>query len=285
MRIVLMPNFKKKNALSAALKTCDILKNLKCDIYTDKNNIHEFDCKNFINYGDVNEISANADIIIAIGGDGTILKAGRYASAYNKPLMGINTGRIGFMASLEIDELESLSRLIDGDYSIHERMMLDALVTSDGKKEVYSALNDIVISRPYSKLTDYSVYTGNKLVSSIRADGVVFSTPTGSTAYALSAGGPIVEPTMKCIQLTPICPQSLCSRPTIFSDNNELKLTYTSVQEDDVVFIVDGKERISLSGDQILTISKSDKVLNLIDMKNNSFFDAVNNKLMNSIKG
>lgn len=284
LKIVLFPNFGKKNALSTAIKCCDILNELDTEIFAADCYKAEFAEKNFVKFGKIEEITEKCDIIIAIGGDGTILKASAYASSFNKPLMGINTGRLGFMASMEIDELDMLSRLKTRDYTVETRMMIDAAVMRNSKIiSEHTALNDVVISRPYSKITDYTVFTDGIAVSSMRSDGMVFATPTGSTAYALSAGGPILEPCTECIQLTPICPHSLFSRTMVFTAERTLEVRHYA--EDDLVyFSVDGKKNCQILKNDTLIIKKSLKKLRLIDIKGNSFFNAVNNKLMNPIK-
>lgn len=285
MNIVLYPNFRKKNALPTALKVCDKLKSLDIEIAADEKYRDEFRDKPFVSFGGIDDIVSRCDIIIAIGGDGTILKASHYASEHNKPLLGINTGHLGFMASMEIDELENLSRLKTSDYKIETRMMLDISQVRDNTLiSKYTALNDIVIARPYSKISDFEVSTDNIVVSSIRSDGVVFSTPTGSTAYALSAGGPIVEPYLECIQLTPICPHSLSSRTMLFSPERKIEVRHFSNEKAEVYFSVDGRPEVQVERDDVLVVSRSLKKLRLIDIKGNSFFDAVNNKLMNPIK-
>lgn len=285
MNIVLYPNFRKKNALPTALKVCDKLKSLDIEIAADEKYRDEFKDKPFVSFGGIDDIVSKCDIIIAIGGDGTILKASHYASEHNKPLLGINTGHLGFMASMEIDELENLSRLKTSDYKIETRMMLDISQIRDNTLiSRYTALNDIVIARPYSKISDFEVSTDNIVVSSIRSDGVVFSTPTGSTAYALSAGGPIVEPYLECIQLTPICPHSLSSRTMLFSPERKIEVRHFSNEKAEVYFSVDGRPEVQVERDDVLVVSRSLKKLRLIDIKGNSFFDAVNNKLMNPIK-
>lgn len=284
MKIVLFPNFGKKNALSTAIKCCDILNELGTEIFAADCYKTEFAEKNFVKFGKIEEIAEKCDIIIAIGGDGTILKASVHASNYNKPLMGINTGRLGFMASMEIDELDMLSRLKTRDYTVETRMMIDAAVMRDNKIiSEHTALNDVVISRPYSKITDYTVFTDGIAVSSMHSDGMVFATPTGSTAYALSAGGPILEPCTECIQLTPICPHSLFSRTMVFTAERVLEVRHYA-KDDLVYFSVDGKKNCQILRNDTLIIKKSLKKLRLIDIKGNSFFNAVNNKLMNPIK-
>lgn len=286
MKIVLFPNFGKKNALSTALKCCDILNELGTEIFAAESCKAEFAEKNFVKFGRLEEIAEKCDIIIAIGGDGTILKASAYASSFDKPLMGINTGRLGFMASMEIDELDMLSRLKTRDYTVETRMMIDASVMRDNQIiSEHTALNDVVISRPYSKITDYTVFTDGIAVSSMHSDGMVFATPTGSTAYALSAGGPILEPSTECIQLTPICPHSLFSRTMVFTAERVLEVRHYAKGDDDLVyFSVDGKKNCQILKNDTLIIKKSMKKLRLIDIKGNSFFNAVNNKLMNPIK-
>ena len=284
MKIVLRPNFGKKNALPTALKCCDILKDLGIDIFVSEDFRSEFSEKPFVHFGKIEEITKESDTVIAIGGDGTILKASAYASEYDKPLLGINTGRLGFMASMEIEDLDKLSKLKEQDYTVETRMMIDAELIRDGEIiSVHTALNDVVIARPYSKIADYEISTDGIVVSSMRSDGMVFATPTGSTAYALSAGGPILEPETECIQLTPICPHSLFSRTMVFTADRLLEVKHYA-EDDSVYYSVDGKARCKISKDDRLVIKKSLKKLKLIDIKGHSFFDAVNNKLMNPIK-
>ena len=285
MKAALYPNFKKKNALKTSLKVCDILNKLDISVLVDIKYMNEFSEKSFVGFGDMTSIANDADIIIAIGGDGTIIKASVYSVQFDKQLLGINTGHLGFMASMEIDELENLSKLKTGEYTTEKRMMIDCILEkSDGERVTFSALNDVVVARSCSKLTDYSILTDGIVVSSLRSDGVVFATPTGSTAYALSCGGPIMEPRTECIQFTPICPHSLFARTMLFSADRELELIHYNEGTSSVYFSIDGMDGIVFSKNERLIIRKSNKYLRLIDIKGNSFFDAVNNKLMNAIK-
>ena len=272
MKIVLFPNFGKKNALSTAIKCCDILNELGTEIYAADCYKAEFAEKNFVKFGKIEEIAEKCDIIIAIGGDGTILKASVHASNYNKPLMGINTGRLGFMASMEIDELDMLSRLKTRDYTVETRMMIDAAVMRDNKIiSEHTALNDVVISRPYSKITDYTVFTDGIAVSSMRSDGMVFATPTGSTAYALSAGGPILEPCTECIQLTPICPHSLFSRTMVFTAERTLEVRHYA-DDDLVYFSVDVKKNCQILKNDTLIIKNEFPLISISRSFFNDFF-------------
>mgnify|MGYP003294578687 CR=1 FL=1 len=283
MKVALFPNFGKKNALPTALKCCDILNKLDIEILVPDTCKSEFADKTYVVYGTIENIISECDIVIAIGGDGTILRASAYASECNKLLLGINTGHLGFMASMETDELENLSRLKTQDYVVKTRMMLEvALVRNNEIVSQHTALNDVVISRPYAKITDYEVLTDGIVVSSMRSDGIVFATPTGSTAYALSSGGPILEPEIECIQMTPICPHSLFSRTMVFNAKRVLEVIHKN--DSDVYFSVDGSECHFIKNGDKLIIRQSDKKQRLIDIKGHSFFDAVNNKLMNPIK-
>ena len=225
---------------------------------------------------------ADCDIVITIGGDGTILKTGKQAALFGKPLLGINTGRLGFMATLETSELEKLESLKSGRYKISRRMLLD--IEINGEKT--QALNDVVLHREAgAKLPNFAVYLGNTEILRIRADGIIISTPTGSTAYSLSAGGPIIEPELECIELTALCPHTLFNRPMIFSGELTLSVNYTDCPPTEQVFVsVDGGEGEVLEEGRFVKITKSDIFLDLIDIDGNSFYNSIHNKLMKPLK-
>ena len=285
MNVVLFPNFNKKNALKCALEACEILHRLDIQVWVDDIHFDVFSELAYVSYGQMPELISRCDIVIAIGGDGTILKCAKLVAGTDKPILGINSGRLGFMASVELDELSILSHLVTQDYAVEKRMMLDITHTAEGKKRKYIALNDIVLASPYAKLSDFNISVNGKIISQVRADGLVFSTPTGSTAYSLSAGGPIVEPDMECIEFTPICPHSLFSRPMLFSAQKTLEITLNYSNSPNVLFTVDGTEGVHFDLKDTLTVSKSSYHINLIDMKKDTFFDSINRKLMQSIKG
>ena len=240
----------------------------------------------FIEFSNEDELVSKCDIILAVGGDGTILKASSSASKYKKPILGLNCGRLGFMCTLEHNELNLLNNLCNGDYVIQKRIMLDGEITKQNdERKTFTALNDIVVSKPpHSKISDFEVSKSGKVVSSIRADGLIFSTPTGATAYSLSAGGPIIEPDMECIEFTPICPHSLLSRTMIFSKNSKLTVKFYTNSSECFGLSVDGNTNDDISSKDVLTISASDNYIELIDIKGGSFFDSVNSKLMRPLK-
>lgn len=284
MKTVIYPNFSKKNAYETTGKVCSMLHNMGFEIFCEDDLKERFPVKKYVKFMPVREAAEMGDLIIAVGGDGTILEASAYAAEYDKLLLGINTGRLGFMASMEPDELYNLSRLMSGDYVVENRMMLDCEFVGRGRNDSFTALNDIVISSQFGRLADYNVSVNGSNVSTLRADGVIFSTPTGSTAYALSAGGPILEPGLECIQMTPVCPHSLASRTMLFSTDKKLEVTFKSRDNTPLYLSIDGKICESAEKGDKLIITRSCKSLRLIDIQGNSFFNAVNKKLLNPIK-
>jgi len=221
--------------------------------------------------------SENCDIVITIGGDGTILETSKKAAKAGKPLLGINTGLLGFMATLETDGLDKLARLVSGDYKISRRMMLGANISGN----TVTALNDVVLHRgARAKLPEFVVSRNRAEVLRIRADGIIISTPTGSTAYSLSAGGPIIEPELDCFVLTALCPHTLFNRSMVFSGGGGINIGYNS---EDVFISVDGKD-CGVCGNNGIEITKSPLYLDLIDIDGTGFYDSVHNKLMKPLK-
>ena len=239
----------------------------------------------------INDID-DCDMIMTVGGDGMMLKNGKTAAVYNKPLIGINTGRLGFMTALNSDELDKLSALKDGTYTMSRRMLLDMTEEEAGgsgnnEPVIYQnyALNDFVLFKDVnSKLPEFTIRANGETVTKIRADGLIFSTPTGSTAYALSAGGPIIEPTIECIQMTPLCPHSLMNRPMIFSGSDKITASYTAYEGSRVNISADGGESREFRPDKEITIFKSNLQLNIVQIGGKSFYRSVSEKLMTTLK-
>lgn len=286
MNIYILPNLKKDNSEKYVREAAAILKANKAELSMSKKYQHTFPDLDFVKFANENELASECDIMLAVGGDGTILKTSSIACEYDKPILGLNCGRLGFMCTLEHNELELLNNLCNGDFAIQKRIMLDGEITKkDGSIKIFTALNDIVVSKPpHSKISDFEISKSGKIVSSIRADGLIFSTPTGATAYSLSAGGPIIEPDMECIEFTPICPHSLLSRTLIFSKSSKLSVKFYTNSDERFGLSVDGVTKEDISPEDILTISASEKYIKLIDIKGGSFFDSVNSKLMRPLK-
>ncbi|MDD2361907.1 MAG: NAD(+)/NADH kinase [Oscillospiraceae bacterium] len=228
------------------------------------------------------ELLTASDVVIVLGGDGTIIHTAKRAAGFNRSVLGINCGQLGFMAGLECDELSQLSALMNGCYTIEKRMMLNVVILSaDGKKTKLYALNEVVVARSaLSKMVEFEVSSEHEHILAYRADGVIIATPTGSTAYSLSAGGPIIDPAVRCLLLTPICAHSLHARSYIFDENSQIYLKTKNVQEQEVYLIVDGEEGLQVGKDDVLMISCSDVFANLIIIKETPFYQILNKKLI-----
>ena len=230
-----------------------------------------------------NSALKDIDMAIVLGGDGSILRASTTLSAYDVPILGINFGTLGYMAELEAKDVQLLSDVLHGDYKIDERMMLSTVIEkADGSKVMMPpALNDIVLSNgPVARILNFTVSCNGVMIEKCRADGMVISTPTGSTAYSMSAGGPVMAPGLEVLCLTPICPHSFSSRPVILQGDSTVVISDIGAVRDNSVYItVDGRlaERIE-SGDS-LVITRAETRTKLIRLKNNSFLSVLNSKL------
>ncbi|MBR2152696.1 MAG: NAD(+)/NADH kinase [Clostridia bacterium] len=222
---------------------------------------------------------AECDFVIAVGGDGTILHVAKNAALYGKAVLGINSGRIGYMAGLEADELELLSNLKTGDFRLEKRMLLDINVKTDENESSHLALNEVVVSRGgAARIIDINLSVNGEAPIEYGADGIIVSTPTGSTAYSLSAGGPVMAPDIEGMILTPICPHSLDSRSVIFSADTQLKIDGECRSGGDVYCSVDGEMPINVTNGSI-TVKKSNTVVNLIRIKNDPFYKIFKDKI------
>ena len=233
----------------------------------------------------VEKLYDEADLVIALGGDGTILDCAKRMAKRGKPILGINLGHLGYMAELEMDELDSLSKIIAGDYTIDEREMLGIEVyTKDNQlKHTSCALNDAVISNgSVSKIINLELYANGSFVTSYRADGLIVSTSTGSTAYAMSAGGSIADPKVKCTMVTPICPHSFIARQLIFANETPLQIKNVYVREKSLLLTVDGKIDCEIYRDETVKITKSDLTVKLVRVKECSFYDILSQKMKNN---
>lgn len=223
--------------------------------------------------------------MITVGGDGTILHWGKLAAMNRVPLLGVNRGRLGFMATLEPSDIARIPEILKGDFTVSRRMMMTVEIhRADGSCETREALNDVVVERDRSsKLPEFHIFCGDSEVSRLQADGVIFCTPTGSTAYSLSAGGAIIAPDMECIECTPLCPHTLFSRPMIFTAEDPISLSCVSYQGSVVTISVDGERGIPFGEGDRLVLYRFDEKLELIDW-GNGFFGAVRDKLMTPLK-
>lgn len=281
MSVLIGCNFAKEGATELCADICTLLR---------INGFPTFVTEEFAEYAPkigakVVKTPAMCSSMLTVGGDGTILKWGKLAAEYDLPLLGVNMGRLGFMAAVEPKDVKRIPEILLGDYITSNRMMLECRLYRSGKKiHTEICLNDIIVSRSsVSKLPEYSVYCGDTLVSKQRADGQIFSTPTGSTAYSLSAGGPILSPDMECIEFTSLCAHTLFNRPMIFSSDQVITLQLAHYQDSKASFSVDGGKGIPLLDGDVLRISRAKKKLRIIEL-DNGFFGAVLGKLMQPLK-
>lgn len=283
MTVYIHPNINKPHSMECTVETVNILSSLGCDILISGDHLSNILplCKKT---GSVEEAVSSCDIIITIGGDGTILKLASLAAKYKKKLLGINCGRLGFMASLERGELSCLSKLCTGEFRTESRMMLDAIIEkSGGGFHTVTALNDIVITHGFNyNINDFTVLADGVTVSSLRADGLIFSTPTGASAYSLSAGGPLIEPSLDCIEFTQICPHSLFARTMIFSPDKLIEVKYCANGE--IGISADGKNSFPVTASDRIYIKKSSLRLDLIDINGDNYFKSIGSKLMQPAK-
>ena len=227
-----------------------------------------------------------ADAAIILGGDGTILKAAPYAVRCGTPILGVNLGRIGYMADVGWADTDVIGRLFEGKYYISERMTLCVSVEENGERRcVYeNAINDAVIhSALIGRVHGVSVYSGGVPVSEHRGDGLIISTPTGSTAYSMSAGGPVLDPSLECICVTPLCSLSPAARSMVFSADSELEIVNAPDNRVGVHLQCDGFDGADISPNTKIIISRSEKKAKLISMDNEVFFNVLHKKIMSAI--
>lgn len=228
------------------------------------------------------DMASQCDVFIAVGGDGTIIHTARHASRAGKPILGVNLGRLGFLAGIERDELYLLRRLFDGSYTVENRMMLEITVHGMTGEHTYHALNEAVVSGAQSKIFDFGLSVEGSTVYRFRADGLILATPTGSTAYSLSAGGPVLDPQMDCILFTPICPHSLFNRSTVFSADKCLAISADQAYSGDVYLTVDGDDPIRVARTDTIVVRKSTRCTSLIKIDDRNFYDTVHRKILHS---
>lgn len=234
-----------------------------------------------IQFFEMTEELSDTDMLICFGGDGTILHAAKDATANRIPILGVNMGSVGFMAELEHSELSLLSKVTAGKYTVESRMMLDVQVKRDGRV-VYEdlALNDAVMTKgAVARIVDLSVYGDGVLISDFGGDGVIVSTPTGSTAYSMAAGGPIVEPSAESIIITPICAHALQAKSFVLGRERTVEVRTEKNNRKSVYLSVDGGKAFKLAGGDRVVIRRSESTTRLVRLTDKSFYTIVSEKL------
>ena len=278
MKVAVLPNLDKRGSAQVVEKLGIILKNEGIEAY-----LPETICSPNFKIAPEDELYRIADIIITIGGDGTIIRYAKRAAIDNKPVLGINAGRMGYLANIEQNELSLLSKLKTKEYFVEERMMLKVEIFENGEKiNEYSALNDAVITSGFiSRIIDISATVGRDSISYL-ADGLIVSTPTGSTAYSMSAGGPIIDPLTESICITPICSHSLSAKPILLGANNKIVLKSFSKKRAEIYLTVDGRKVANVKPFTEIKITKSENTVKLIRLNNRSFYKTLSLKFNDS---
>lgn len=251
----------------SALVTNEIAANL---------DIKKFGCKNYPS----NKIGRYCDMIIAFGGDGTILSAAKDVINTNVAILGVNVGRFGFLAEISENELyEKLDELIAGNYLIEERMALETTVIKNSKKFSFFAFNDVVLEKgDGSRAILIETYIDEVYLNTYNADGLLICTPTGSTAYSLSAGGPLLTPDMKAIVINPVCPHSLSQRPLVIRDDQVVHFKSLSKNRE-LLFSVDGQSVLKVNENHLIKVRKAKHSVRLVKCSGNSFYHVLRTKL------
>ena len=260
-----------KNVLDSMIAS---LANEEVNLYIDESSNYQ---NQLVGSKDHKTFTDTVDLIIVFGGDGTLLNSARQYLEYEIPILGVNMGNVGFLTDIKTDNFEeSLKEILNGSYKIEERNLVSAEYNNN---HIYG-LNEVVIhSGAYAQLMRYRLNVNNKVVYEQRSDGLIIATPTGSTAYALSAGGPIIHPSLDVWTILPMLPQSLSSRPFIISSNENVEIELFDGPSDNAKICVDGQDDIDLPYGVKITISKMHKTLKLVHPEDNDFFEACREKL------
>jgi len=226
-------------------------------------------------------IPALVDLIVVLGGDGTLLSVARLAGELRTPILGVNLGSLGFLTEITRDELFTvLAQVVKGDFNVSERMRLDAFIRRNGDLVGrYRVLNDVVINKgALARIIDMEAWVDDSYLTTFKADGLIIATPTGTTAYNLAAGGPVIYPGLHCLVISPICPHTLTNRPIIVSDEALIKIE-VKFQDEDVVFTADGQEGMPLQGGDVVELRKSRQATLLVKSPTRDYFEILRTKL------
>lgn len=284
MRIVLSPNPFRDRGLKAAQSAQKILNRVGVEtsicLPFDLDGGSKVELPRHLTYEKMDQVLPGADMLVCFGGDGTILHAAKDANAYGVPILGVNMGSVGFMAELEYSELSLLSKLADGKFTTESRMMLDVSVIRDGRQIFHDiALNDAALTKgAVARVVDLKISCDNMVMSEFSGDGVVVSTPTGSTGYSMAAGGPIVEPTAENLIITPICAHAMDAKSFVLSSERVVSVRMGRLTRKTAYLSADGGRAFRLQDGDIAEIRKSDKVTKLVRLSGRTFYEILAKK-------
>lgn len=279
LTVGLFPNTKKPSISTVLGWIVQYFKERNVDVFLPEDAAAALNCTHLS--GKLECLKNDITFGITLGGDGTLLNTAREIAPFGIPVCGINMGNLGFLTEIELPELSTaLEQLVNGNYYIEERLMLDAVVIRDGSPIYISpALNDIVVAKGgFSRMIKLKLFIDDELTADYPADGLIIATSTGSTGYSLSSGGPIINPKLKVIVITPICPHTLHSRALVISEEEEIKLRMQATH-DDIVLTVDGQTVYSLLPDDIVVVRRSPFRARFIKFTGKSYYETLRTKL------
>lgn len=279
MKFYLIPNMTRTNTYKVTLGLLEELKNLGCDVSMDNSMKQHFE-GNCVSFGEEIRELQNADVVISVGGDGSFINAAKRALLFNKPLLCVNAGKLAYLAGLESDELHLIKNILIGKYVTENRMILEASIIDKNGKILYhsNCINDAVVSRSGSiRIMNLNISCNGDDLIKYNADGAIVSTPTGSTAYSLSAGGPIVEPSVESILLTPVCPHSIFSRSVVLGGDSVLEIAHDNSGE--VILSCDGQKPTVIPEGATVKVKRINERAVFIKIKSDTFIDVLNKKL------
>ena len=280
MNFYIIPNMTRKNAFSVTCKLLENIRELDCKAFFDVAFEDSFGNNEFVEYVFEEAAMDLCDAVIAVGGDGTFINAAKKANDKNKPLICVNAGNLAYLACMEGDETHMLASVIKGEYVTENRMLLDVSIVDKNGKAIYDSccVNDAVVSRSGNiRIMNLSVFCNGAPLIDYLGDGAIVATPTGSTAYSLSAGGPVVEPCVESILITPVCPHSIFSRSIVLSGDSQLELVHDNSGE--AILSCDGQSAVVIPENARVTVKRSDKSVSFIKIKSDTFIDVLNKKI------
>jgi len=280
MKFFIIPNMTRENAHSVTNSLIKEFFALGCKVFMDSSLKQVFGDFTSITFGEQKILLDTCDIVVSVGGDGSFINAAKIATDFDKPVLCINAGKLAYLACLESDELKLLSKVAKGEYITEKRMMLSVSILDKTDGIIYhsNCINDAVVSRSgVIRIMKLSVSCNGAPLIDYMADGAIISTPTGSTAYSLSAGGPVIDPCVESILLTPVCAHSVFSRSVVLGGNSELEITHDNSGE--AILSCDGQSAVVIPEGAVVSVKRSEKCASFIKIKNNTFIDVLNKKI------
>ncbi len=280
MKFFIIPNMTRENAFSVTNSLIKELFARNCEVFMDESLKAPFSQYVDVCFGEQNSLLADCDFVVSVGGDGSFINAAKIATEYGKPLLCINAGKLAYLACLEGDELSLLSHILKGEYITEKRMMLDVSILDKNDRIIYhsNCINDAVVSRSgVIRIMKLSVSCNGAPLIQYMADGAIVATPTGSTAYSLSAGGPVIDPCVESILLTPVCPHSVFSRSVVLGGDSSLEITHDNSGE--AILSCDGQSAVVIPEGAVVSVKRSMDYASFIKIKKDTFIDVLNKKI------